>query len=42
MDKVDALIKQLKDPDPVVRSGAAEALGKIKDARAVSPRLRNS
>ena len=33
--EVDALIKQLKDPDPVVRSGAAEALGKIGDGSAV-------
>jgi hypothetical protein len=31
------LIAALEDPDPSIRSIAAECLGKIKDARAVSP-----
>lgn len=34
---VDPLIEALKDPAPGVRSGAADALGRIKDSRAVQP-----
>lgn len=34
---VEPLIVALKDQDPYLRSGAAEALGKIGDARAVCP-----
>lgn len=34
---VDALIAAMKDPDPDVRWNAANALGDIKDARAVEP-----
>ena len=36
-DHVNTLIQKLKDKDPDVRYKAAEALGKIKDARAVEP-----
>lgn len=37
---VESLIKALKDTDWEVRCGAAEALGKIGDARAVEPLLK--
>lgn len=36
-DKVDDLIKKLKDPDNKVRLSAALALGKLNDQRAVGP-----
>jgi HEAT repeat protein len=37
VDRLNRLIHELKDKDPVVRRNATDALGKIKDAPTVEP-----